>query len=65
LASLPEVKDAISEWIIVLRDWPQAIPLRGLVWPLYINGCMAEASLQGFFESILYRILEESRRVWK
>ncbi|KAG5803987.1 hypothetical protein H9Q74_011727 [Fusarium xylarioides] len=59
-ASLPEVKDAISESVIVLRDWPQAVPLRGLVWPVYIIGCMADASLQGFFKSVLYRIREES-----
>ncbi|KIL87255.1 hypothetical protein FAVG1_09813 [Fusarium avenaceum] len=59
-AALPEVKDAISESVIVLRDWPQAIPLRGLVWPLYIIGCMAEANLQGFFESLLSSVLEES-----
>ncbi|KNB17026.1 hypothetical protein FOXG_15183 [Fusarium oxysporum f. sp. lycopersici 4287] len=59
-ALLPEVKDAISESIIVLRDWPQAIPLRGLVWPLYIIGCLAEPSLQGVFESLLSSVLDES-----
>ncbi|KAF5534823.1 C6 zink-finger PRO1A [Fusarium napiforme] len=59
-ASLPEIRDAVSESVNVLRDWPQAIPLRGLVWPLYIIGCMARASLQGVFESVLSRILEES-----
>ncbi|EMT72621.1 hypothetical protein FOC4_g10004094 [Fusarium odoratissimum] len=59
-ALLPEVKDAISESIIVLSDWPQAIPLRGLVWPLYIIGCLAEPSLQGVFESLLSSVLDES-----
>ncbi|ENH75301.1 hypothetical protein FOC1_g10001491 [Fusarium oxysporum f. sp. cubense race 1] len=58
--SLPEVKDAISESVIMLRDWPPAIPLRGLVWPLYIIGCMAEPSLQGVFESLLSSVLDES-----
>ncbi|KAI1029385.1 hypothetical protein LB504_010670 [Fusarium proliferatum] len=59
-ASLPEVKDAVLESVVVLRDWPQSVPLRGLVWPLYIIGSMAEASLQGVFESLLCRIREES-----
>ncbi|KAF5703600.1 C6 transcription factor [Fusarium globosum] len=59
-ASLPEVKDAVSESVIVLRNWPQSVPLRGLVWPLYIIGSMAEASLQGVFESLLCKIREES-----
>ncbi|KAF5599043.1 C6 zink-finger PRO1A [Fusarium pseudoanthophilum] len=59
-ASLPEVKDAITESVIVLKDWPQAVPLRGLVWPLYIIGSMAGPSLQCFFESVLCRIWEES-----
>ncbi|KAF5603986.1 C6 zink-finger PRO1A [Fusarium pseudocircinatum] len=52
--SLPEVRDAVSESVIVLEDWPQAVPLRGLVWPLYIIGCMAEARQQGVMESVLY-----------
>ncbi|CZR48753.1 uncharacterized protein FPRO_03926 [Fusarium proliferatum ET1] len=59
-ASLPEVKDAVSESVIVLRNWPQSVPLRGLVWPLYIIGSMAEASLHGVFESLLCKIREES-----
>ncbi|KAF5636938.1 C6 transcription factor [Fusarium sp. NRRL 25303] len=59
-ASLPEVKDAVLESVVVLRDWPQSVPLRGLVWPLYIIGCMAEANLQDVFESLLCRIREES-----
>ncbi|EWG54322.1 hypothetical protein FVEG_12565 [Fusarium verticillioides 7600] len=59
-ACLPEIKGAITESVTVLKDWPQAVPLRGLVWPLYIIGRMAEPSLQCFLESVLCRIQEES-----
>ncbi|KAH7247277.1 fungal-specific transcription factor domain-containing protein [Fusarium redolens] len=58
-ASLPEVKETVAKAVDVLRGWPRAIPLQGLVWPLYIIGCMADAEQQGFFESLLTNLIKE------
>jgi hypothetical protein len=60
-ASLPEVKEMVAKAVNLLRGWPQAIPLQGLVWPLYIVGCMADAEQQGFFESLLTNLIKECR----
>ncbi|KAL6918215.1 hypothetical protein FSST1_009710 [Fusarium sambucinum] len=58
-ASLPEIKETVAKAVDLLRDWPRAITLQGLVWPLYIIGCMAETEQQGFFESLLTNLIRE------
>ncbi|RFN46451.1 hypothetical protein FIE12Z_9286 [Fusarium flagelliforme] len=57
--SLPEIKDTVCETVDILRDWPGSIPLQGLVWPLYIVGCMAEGDHQIYFHSLLSRMSQE------
>lgn len=52
-ASLPEIKDSVGKAVDVLRDWPLAISLGGLVWPLCVIGCMADPDHQPFFQSLL------------
>ncbi|KAF4966166.1 hypothetical protein FSARC_6125 [Fusarium sarcochroum] len=58
-ASLPEIMETIERAVDVLRNWPRAISLQGLVWPLCVIGCMAKAEHQGFFESLLTKSVEE------
>lgn len=43
----------------MLRDWPRTITIQGIVWPLCVIGCMAEAKHQYFFESLLAKFVEE------
>ncbi|KAG8355658.1 hypothetical protein FVEN_g6521 [Fusarium venenatum] len=58
-ASIPEIKETVAKAVDLLRDWPRAIPLQGLVWPLYIIGCMAGVEQQGFFELLLTNLIRE------
>lgn len=57
-ASLPEIREIVGKAEDVLQDWPQAISLRGLVWPLCVIGCMANSEHQAFFESLLANFVE-------
>ncbi|RGP66164.1 hypothetical protein FSPOR_6784 [Fusarium sporotrichioides] len=57
-ASLPEIKETVAKAVDVLQGWPRAISFTGLVWPLYVIGCMADAEQQGFFESLLGNLVE-------
>lgn len=49
----------VSKTVDILREWPGSIPLQGLVWPLYIVGCMAEGDHQIYFHSLLSRMSQE------
>ncbi|OQD92708.1 hypothetical protein PENSOL_c038G05814 [Penicillium solitum] len=52
-ASLPEIRESVGKAVDVLRDWPLAISLGGLIWPLCVIGCMADSEHQAFFQSLL------------
>ncbi|RSL93529.1 hypothetical protein CEP52_013190 [Fusarium oligoseptatum] len=57
--SLPEISKNVEKALDVLSEWPQAISLQGLVWPLCVIGCMAEPKHQAFFESLLSNFVDE------
>jgi hypothetical protein len=58
-SSLLEIREIIDKTVDILRDWPRAITLQGLVWPLCVIGCMAEPKHQAFFESLLAIFVKE------
>ncbi|KAH7239645.1 putative C6 transcription factor [Fusarium solani] len=57
--SLPEISMNVNKAVNVLREWPRAISLQGLVWPLCVIGCMAEPKHQPFLESLLSNFVDE------
>ncbi|RMJ15621.1 hypothetical protein CDV36_004714 [Fusarium kuroshium] len=57
--SLPEISKNVEKALDILGEWPQAISLQGLVWPLCVIGCMAEPKHQAFFESLLSNFVDE------
>ena len=61
MASLPEIRESVGKAVDVLRSWPPAISLRGLVWPLCIIGCMAESEHQPFLQTLLVNFAEECK----
>ncbi|KAM0418785.1 hypothetical protein ACHAPT_012295 [Fusarium lateritium] len=58
-ASLSEIRENVGKAVDVLREWPRAISLQGLVWPLCVLGCMAEPKQQNFFETLLSNFVVE------
>lgn len=56
----PDIQLAIKTVINALEQVSDHQDMRGLVWPICISGCMAEASQQSIFENLILRVVSES-----
>lgn len=59
-AFTPSIEATVDDMIEAVRGLPAGVTVRGMPWPLYIGGCMANTSQQQFFDDVVGKNLEEA-----
>lgn len=60
--NVPETQFAVKRTMNALKQVTDYQDLRGLIWPLCLSGCMAQAHQQPFFRDLLRKVIGDAQQ---